>query len=164
MGGRTGGTGGERRRGSVNTGQAPLAEADLELWARLELRLREVLPALELFEGERNRELSDDASGIQVSLFPGELSLTVPYWYSGPDAERLVGVLRRVASIIENESGLIAYDPQAEAPFLEAGVDTAVASFDMVHDSFAARGITPGQGQIPAGKPRSRWRRFFGGG
>ncbi len=147
----------------VNAGaEAPLALEDLDLWQRLVPRLREVLPAAEVFDGERNRELTDEASGIHVSLFPGELSLSVPYWYSGPDAERLVGVLRRVASVIENESGRTAYDPQSEAPFLETGIDTAAANFDMVHDSFAARGITAGQGTVPVEKPKSRWRRFLG--
>ena len=143
--------------------ERPLEEGDLDLWRRLELKLRDVLPASEFFEGERNRELTDEATGIQVSLFPGELSLSVPYWYSGPDAERLVDMLRRVATIVKAESGLTAYDPQAEAPFLGEAVIEAARSFDMVHESFNARGITPGQSTIPPPKPKSRWRSLLGG-
>jgi hypothetical protein len=143
--------------------ERPLAEADLALWRRLEAKVREVLPASEVFEGQRNRELSDEGSGIQVSFFPGELSLTVPYWHSGPEAERLIDILRRVASILEEESGLTAYDPQAEAPFLEGGAAAAATSFDMVHESLHERGITAGQGTVPSPKPKSRWRKLLGG-
>ena len=143
--------------------QETLSESDLELWGRLKVSLRDVLPELDEFEGERNRELSDDGSGIQISLFPQELSLTVPYWYSGPEADRLVGVLRRAASIIERESGLTAYDPQAGAPFLAGGDDAAAATFNEVHASFAGRGVITGTGELPPDKPASRWRRLLGG-
>ena len=144
---------------------APLSASDLELWRRLEGGLRAVLPELEVFEGERERELTDERTGIQVSLFPGELSLSVPYWYSGPEADQLVDLLRRVASIIERESGLIAYDPQADAPFLGDGDASATASFDLVHESFTDRAIVTGlAGELSgADKPPSLWRRLFGG-
>lgn len=138
--------------------ERPLAAADLELWRRLESKLHEVLPAAEVFEGDRNRALTDEASGIEFSLFPGELSLSVPYWYDGPEAERLVGVLRQIAEIVEAESGLIAFDPQADAPFLEESDGDAARTFDFIHESLANQGIKA----IPSTKPKSRWRRLLG--
>jgi hypothetical protein len=142
--------------------EGSLTDADLALWVRLEVALRDVLPASDSFHGDRSRELTDEATGIQVSLYPGELSLSVPYWYSGPDAEDLIDLLRRIAGLIEDATGLTAYDPQAEAPFLGAGAATAAGSFDMVHNSFNDRGITPGQGTLPPTPAKPRWRRFLG--
>lgn len=139
-----------------------LGPADLKLWTRLDSKIREVLPASELFEGERCRELTDGASGIQVSLFADQLSLSVPYWNSGPDAERLIEVLRRVVWVIEEETGLTAYDTQAEAPFLGEDVGTAARTFDMVRELFGEDGITRGQGTFSPRKPKSLWRKILG--
>ncbi|MEO6714343.1 MAG: hypothetical protein ABIM89_13055 [Mycobacteriales bacterium] len=114
-----------------------------------------------LAQGDRSREITDEATGIQVSFYPGELSLTVPYRNRGPDAEELIDLLRRIAGIIEDTSGLTVYDPQSEAPFLGAGVAAAAGHFDMVHESFGDRGVIQGRGTLPTPKPR--WRRFFSG-
>lgn len=141
--------------------ERPLTEAQFVLWRRLEARLCELMPEAEVFDGETNRELTDEASGIQVSLFAGELSLSAPYWYSGPEAHEIVAVLRRVASVIEEESGLTAYDPQAEAPFLDDDAASAERSFETVARSFSERGITTGDGSAPTPKSKPGWQRLF---
>ena len=66
-------------------------------------------------------------------------------------------------SIVEAETGLTAYDPQADQPFLAGGADAAAKSFDQVHDMFVAQGTTPGVGTIPAtDEPRRGWRKLLG--
>jgi hypothetical protein len=53
----------------------PLDAAALAMWD-LVLPLAAVLPDAEEFAVEVNRELNDDATGIQVSIFGGDLTLT----------------------------------------------------------------------------------------
>jgi hypothetical protein len=129
---------------------APLSNKEIALWPRLEEGVRQILPESQLFVGDNNRTLSDDKTGIQVTLFPDELTLTIPYWYTGTEAEGMVQLLRQVASIIEDVSGLTAYDPQADAPFLGDGERSATSSFHFADK--ALNRLVPN---------KSRWRRFF---
>jgi hypothetical protein len=109
------------------------------------------------------------STGIQVSIYGGELGVTAPYWYAGADAERLVGVLRAVASKIEQATGLTAYDPQAEAPFLGEGENDAVDMFDAarhvltehVEEMVADRERLVAAESSESHGPSRRWRRFF---
>jgi hypothetical protein len=110
-----------------------LAAADVALWQSVLERVRPLLPDAEEFADKSHRELSDDATGIQLSIAPGELSLSIPYWYSGPEAEAMVERLRSVAVAVEAATGLTAYDPQADAPFVQWGERTAAAAFDQVN-------------------------------
>ena len=119
--------------------QAALDEADLARWDSVQAGVLALLPDAGIFQADAHRELSDDATGVQVSLFHGELSLTVPYWYNGPDAQRLVALMRRVVLAIEEATGLTAYDPQADAPFIGSGDGVAAGTFDRVHDALVSR-------------------------
>ena len=58
---------------------------------------------------------------MQLTMHPGEISLTTPYWFEGNEAERVVEKLRQVSAAVEGATGLVAYDPQADAPFLSEG-------------------------------------------
>jgi hypothetical protein len=89
-----------------------------------------LLPDAETFQDDDYRELSDAATGIQAWLEHDQLKLTVPYWYSGADAERLITLLRRVVLAIEEATGLTAYDDQARAPFIGSGDAAAAGTFD----------------------------------
>ena len=133
------------------------------IWHAVEAAVKSVVPDAELFVGENHRELSDEATGLQLSLFPGELSLSVPYWYEGPEAERMTETLRRLARVVEEATGLVAFDPQANEPFLGGGDTTAAKTFQDVHDTFVERGIQPGQAVAPPPTKRPFWRRFFRG-
>jgi hypothetical protein len=141
--------------------QAALDDADLGRWDSVQARVAVLLPGAETFQGPAHRELSDDATGIQVSLFHGELGLAVPYWYSGPDAQRLIALLRSVVLAIEDETGLTAYDPQAAAPFIGSGDAAAAETFNRVHEVLASRAGEASAAELtpPGG---SRRRRFFG--
>lgn len=155
------------------TDDPQLTPDGLAMWERITAGLADVLPDAELFEGDQTRELSDDATGMQVSLLGDELTLTVPYWSSGDEADRVVALMTRVAALIENVSGRVAYDPQADAAFLGEGERHAAGTLDQVHSSFAELGIL-GDARAPAdasdapdmsaplAASNRGWRRFFG--
>jgi len=136
-------------------------EEEESRWRAVEAALRTVIPDADLFVGEDNRELSDEATGLQLSMFVGEISLSVPYWYEGPEAERMTETLKAVARAVEEATGLVAFDPQADAPFLDGGDTTAASTFQEVHDSLVSRGIRTGEAAPPPRPKRPFWRRLF---
>jgi hypothetical protein len=138
---------------------SPLDDADLASWDAVREQVRPLLPHAEEFTGESHRELSDDASGIQLSLSHGELSLATPYWYSGPAAQAMVDRLRAVAIAVETGTGLTAYDPQADAPFVSGGDRTATAIFDQV--DVAVRPSAECSDRAKATDQPGRFRRLF---
>lgn len=116
--------------------EAELTSLDVQRWESVLTHVQPLLPDAEEFVGDSHRELSDDETGMQLSMSPGELSLTVPYWYDGPEAREMSRRLRSVTVAVEAATGLIAYDPQADAPFIGAGEQTAAETFDQVHAAF----------------------------
>ena len=133
---------------------AGLDEQDLARWEAVRAVVGPLLPGAEEFSSYGGRELSDDGSGMQLALSHGESSLTIPYWYSGPEAQAMVERLRAVAAAVERATKLTAYDPQAEALFLGEGEQTAVATFDQVE-----AGLRPGS--PPMDRDRGRRKRLF---
>ncbi|MEZ5281279.1 MAG: hypothetical protein R2770_12500 [Acidimicrobiales bacterium] len=109
----------------------PTAE-DLELWDRIAAAVLPVVPEAELFEQDRSR-LLDDGNAVQLHMAPGEISLNTPYWFEGEQAKQVIETLRTVAMAIENATGLVAYDPQADMAFLDGGAEAASQSFDQAH-------------------------------
>ena len=132
---------------------------DPDLWERVAAAARRVLPALDESGDEDGRELTHEPTGLQLSLYGRELSLTVPYWYEGGQARDLVALLRRLVGAVEGATGLTAYDPQVEAPFLDGGADGAVGVFDGVAGSFRDSGVLTGNGEVPR---RRWWQRLVG--
>ena len=59
-------------------------------------------------------ELSDteDDTGIQVSVFEEEISVTVPYWHSGEAAEAVFHKVWKYLEAIQRIAGCHTYDPQ----------------------------------------------------
>jgi hypothetical protein len=64
----------------------------------------------------RHLELNgaDDGNGIQITLYDDAADVTVPYWHSGAEAEKVFNEIWSYLKIIESESGFVAYDPQLE--------------------------------------------------
>lgn len=119
----------------------PPTDADRARFAAVEAAVRSVLPDVTTFEGGSSRQLDHEPSGIQVSTFtgdPGEIAVTVPYWYDEDRAAPIVEILRRLATAIEAATGLVAYDPQAGGPFLGHGEQHAGAAFGQI-DRLARR-------------------------
>jgi hypothetical protein len=124
-----------------------LMPEDIAMWARINTSLAALMPGCEETEDERFRELSAETMGVQISMYPGELSLSVAYWYEGDEAVTVVAQLRQIVAAIEEVTGLVAYDPQSTAPFLDGGAMAAVATFDQA--AAAQRKYLAGDGPSP---------------
>jgi hypothetical protein len=113
-----------------------------DVWQRIVSRVREILPSAV----DAGGELDDEHTAIQVLCSADEASVQVPYWHEGAAARRIVTAMYQIAAILEEEAGLHGFDPQIEMSTADAAahVDAAVAVFDSVAASFAARGITTG--------------------
>lgn len=123
---------------------APSAGYDREVWARLVAAAREELGEVEVFEGDDSAEVSHD-SGIQLSLYSHEAAITVPYWYEGEEADAVMARVFRLAAVVERETGLQGYDPQAGLPLAEAAAEMGLsrATFDRVAEAMAGMGLGP---------------------
>jgi hypothetical protein len=115
-----------------------------ETWDRLVAAARQVLGEVSLFEGARNYELTHEPTGIQLSYYAAEASITVPYWYRGADARAVVTAIYQLGEAVQAVTGLPGYDPQLELPLSDAvgQPELAVSLFDNVARSFAERGIS----------------------
>jgi hypothetical protein len=112
-------------------------------WTRIVAKAREVLGDVTDNGGSNWYDLEHDDTGISVSLEATNAGISVPYWYRGEAAERVVRAMYAIGAAVEAATGFAGYDPQVELPLAEAAtrVDLAVTAFGEVADSFAERGI-----------------------
>jgi hypothetical protein len=117
---------------------------DARAWAWIVRDAREILGEVELHEGGDYFELDHEPTGIQLSLYADEATITVPYWYSGAQARDIVHIVYRLAGVIEEHTEFSGYDEQADLPVAEAAQrpELALASFDLVAASLNRRGIS----------------------
>jgi hypothetical protein len=94
----------------------PLTTAELEQWDDVLRVAREVLTDVEEFGDETTRELTHPSTGIQVSLFNGEVAIRVPYGDFGDESIDVMAKVYTLARGIEKATGLEGYDPQLEEP------------------------------------------------
>ena len=64
-------------------------------------------------------ELNTPESGLatQITIFNTTVSITVPYWYSGQDADKVFDNIAEYAKVIRRAAGYFVYDPQTDAVF-----------------------------------------------
>lgn len=98
-------------------------------WNRLAPRVKEMLPDAEIDPIEYGYQVVQGATGIQLFFCPPAISLHVPYWYDGDRADQILGNLRALALVVEAETGLTAYDPQTDGPFLTGQPEASRSSF-----------------------------------
>jgi hypothetical protein len=96
-----------------------LPAALIDAWGRITPQVATVLGEVELSQEARTLELSHDDTGIELTIIGNEVSLTVPYWHTGDRATQVFSQIAAVVSIVERETGLIAFDPQTERPLAE---------------------------------------------
>lgn len=73
---------------------------------------------------------SEDAKGIQITLFDDEASVTVPFWYDGDKAVDTFREIWRYFEIINRETRYLIYDPQIDRVFEPStGFDDALACY-----------------------------------
>ena len=130
------------------------------LWDRIVTELVPVLPEAEGVVDDRSAELDDDATGLQLFIYDTELALSVPYWHAGEEADRVVALLTDVVQVVERVTGLTAYDPQAEMPFLQGGSEQASGSMSRIADSLRDGSLLGAVPQQP--QRRSLWQRLTG--
>ncbi|NND02279.1 MAG: hypothetical protein HKN91_05780, partial [Acidimicrobiia bacterium] len=80
------------------------------------------------------------------------VSIDIPYWFEGEQAQQVVDRLQAIAEAIEAATGLVAYDPQADAAFLQGGANEAPGTFDRINN-FIAEELA----ERPEIRPTPRW-------
>jgi hypothetical protein len=115
-------------------------------WDEVVSQVRDILGEVSVLENPPAWEIDHSQTGIQVSCFSGEWSITVPYWSNGAKAAVVASHLRAIAQIVHAATGLDAYDPQVNEAVLADSwtVRAAVSVFDEVAERFDARGIRRG--------------------
>ncbi|MFI1707472.1 hypothetical protein [Streptomyces griseoruber] len=112
----------------------------LEAWDRTVPQARTLLGAVEITaDGQESRELSDSGTGIDLSVFGDEVSISVPYWHAGDDAAAVVGKVLALAAVVEKETGLTAYDPQVERPLMETPPQGVVGLMSRIAEDLRGR-------------------------
>lgn len=82
-----------------------------DTWDRLVERCRPLLDGpIEVYLTREFRELSDEGTGMALTLFPTEAGLTAPYGHGEP--KRLIATLFAVAQVVQEETGWRGFDPQ----------------------------------------------------
>ena len=135
----------ERTEESYERGDpGPLTEVELEQWERILPHARRILGEIEEFEGDTNRELSHPETGLQLSIFPGEISITVPYWHADDDAVAVMEKVYALARAVEDETGLEGYDPQLDEPVRDSRRPVATATLSDTSEQVDSGGFYSG--------------------
>ncbi|MEU9047864.1 MULTISPECIES: hypothetical protein [unclassified Kitasatospora] len=100
-------------------------------WRRIVPRALEILGEAQAEETERWREIRHAGSGLQLSVYGGDVSMQIPYGHEGEQADTFMALAYRLAALVTEETGLTAVDPQTGAtiasPQPAAGPQTASA-------------------------------------
>ncbi|MEV4140821.1 hypothetical protein AB0J72_52725 [Dactylosporangium sp. NPDC049742] len=89
-------------------------------WERIVEESRSVLGDVDVRRHDGYFELDHEPTGIQVSLYADEAGVTVPYWYSGAEAEAIVRVMYQIGEIVERCTGMAGRDEQVGLPVADA--------------------------------------------
>jgi hypothetical protein len=114
-------------------------------WAHVVARARGVLGEVSTYENPPSWELTHEETGIQLGSFGGQWSITVPYWSEGDAAAEVMKKVYALAVMVEEITGLRAYDPQFGQPvadLVEPKPRAAVPVFDHVAKLFRNRGYS----------------------
>ncbi|MGX1545523.1 hypothetical protein [Streptomyces adustus] len=118
----------------------PIPAPLLEAWDRIVPQARRLLGPAEITEYEQeSRDLSHSGTGIGLSVFGDEVSITVPYWHAGDEAAVVLGLVSALAAVVEKETGLTAYDPQTERPLAEAPMEDSIRLMSRITDDLRSR-------------------------
>jgi len=93
-------------------------------WWRIAALAKRLFSDTELRRTRRGLTIVDRVTGIVVDLEQDEIGLAVPYRLDEDLAREALTLAQRIAAFIEDETGLVAFDPQLGQPFV--GVDGTV--------------------------------------
>ncbi len=88
----------------------------LAQWDRIVAALRHRVGEVEVSVGGDACEAVDPSSGLEVSLYPDEASVSFPY-AERPDPAAFHDLVVDVVGLLERETGLRAWDAQTDEPF-----------------------------------------------
>ncbi|MGW8887366.1 hypothetical protein [Streptomyces sp. NPDC055749] len=112
----------------------------LEAWQRIVPQARTLLGDVDITEYEQeSRDLSHSGTGIDLSVFGDEVSITVPYWHAGEAASAALGKVFALSAIVEKETGLTAYDPQMELPVADMAPQHSTALLSQITGDLRSR-------------------------
>lgn len=118
----------------------PIPARLLEAWDRIVPQARVLLGEVDITECEQeSRDPSHTGTGIDLSVFGDEVSITVPYWHAGDDAAVVLGKVFTLSAIVEKETGLTAYDPQMERPLTEIQTRGATELMSAITEDLRSR-------------------------
>jgi hypothetical protein len=93
-------------------------------WWRITALAKRLFGEAELRRTRRGLTIVDRESGLVLELEQDEIALALPYRLDKDLARETLALARRIASFVEDETGLVAFDPQLGQPFL--GVEGAL--------------------------------------
>ncbi|MET9119385.1 hypothetical protein ABZX38_35055 [Streptomyces longwoodensis] len=118
----------------------PIPARLLKSWERIVPQARLLLGEVDITEdGQESRDLSHSGTGIDLSVFGDEVSITVPYWHAGENASVVLGKVFALAAIVEKETALTAYDPQTECALAEVQPQGAIGLMSSVTEDLRSR-------------------------
>ncbi|MEW2494162.1 hypothetical protein AB0942_11525 [Streptomyces nodosus] len=129
----------EAMEGSAEESE-PIPAWLLEAWYRIIPQTRTLLGEVEITEYEQeSRDLSHSGTGIDLSVFGDEVSITVPYWHTGDEAAAALGKVFALSAVVEKETGLTAYDPQMERPLADAPPEDVIGLMSRTTEDLRSR-------------------------
>lgn len=93
-------------------------------WWRIAALAKRLCSEVELRRTRRGLTIVDHVTGIVLELEKDEIGLALPYRLDEDLARESLALAQQIAAFVEDETGLVAFDPQLGQPFL--GVDGAV--------------------------------------
>lgn len=105
------------------SGVAGRALPDADVWRRVVDRARALLGDVSVFESDVIRHLSHEPTAMELTLFRDHGGMVASYGATGMDAEEKLALMYRLANIVEEETGLECYDPQALMTLREAAAE-----------------------------------------
>ncbi|MCF4138368.1 hypothetical protein L1856_19115 [Streptomyces sp. Tue 6430] len=118
----------------------PIPAHLLEAWDRIVPQARTLLGEVEITEYEQeSRDLSHSGTGIDLSVFGDEVTITVPYWHARDDAAVVLGQVSALAAVVEKETGLTAYDPQTERPLVGTTSEGSIGLMSRITEDLRSR-------------------------
>ncbi|MEV4621700.1 hypothetical protein AB0J74_23695 [Asanoa sp. NPDC049573] len=105
-----------------------------DVWQRVVDRARALLGEVSLFVTDDCGEINHEPTSIQLDLFADSAAMHVPYGDTGDRATAILQAMYLLGRIVEEETGLEGYDPQADRPLAEAAtnLEFGTASFETV--------------------------------
>lgn len=107
-------------------------------------------------------ELTDEESGLQITINDRNISITIPYWHKSGQAEPVFEELWTCLKLIEEETGYNTYDPQLEEVLsLEEGRDAIIARYCGVSDNLEQIVLQSQIQERPADQRKRPWWKFW---